>query len=191
LFVWWYLVPLSTIFQLYRWGKFYWWRKSEDPEKTTDLSQVTDKLYQITLKLAVYQLHISICLFLWLCVSAFTILFTLMLFLWLCVTGFTILFTLMLFLWLGVTGFTILFTLMLFLWLYVTGFTILFTLMLFLWLGVTGFTILFTPMWTRLSIKQIRPKMWKATFTCLGTGYINMNSILNIWVFWNFSLIIW
>jgi hypothetical protein len=28
----------------YRGGQFYWWRKSEDPETTTDLSQVTDKL---------------------------------------------------------------------------------------------------------------------------------------------------
>jgi len=41
------MVALATIFQLYRGGQFYWWRKTEYQEKTTVLPQVNDTLYHI------------------------------------------------------------------------------------------------------------------------------------------------
>jgi hypothetical protein len=59
----WYLTPLVTIFQLYCGGQFNRLRKSEYPEKTTDLPQVTDKhtmIYRVHLTMSDMTLHLYI-----------------------------------------------------------------------------------------------------------------------------------
>jgi hypothetical protein len=56
------------MFQLYSDHQFYWWRKPEYPEKTTDLPPVTDKpdhimLYQVYFACTGFELATSVMIY--------------------------------------------------------------------------------------------------------------------------------
>ena len=50
-------ITTAPLFQLYCGGQFYWWKKPEYPERTTDLSQATDKFYHIMLHLSISRIR--------------------------------------------------------------------------------------------------------------------------------------
>jgi hypothetical protein len=50
IFDFWFLTPLSAIFQLYHGDQFQWWKKPEYLERTTDHGQATGKLFHLRLR---------------------------------------------------------------------------------------------------------------------------------------------
>jgi hypothetical protein len=53
----WCLTPLSAIFQLYHGNQFYWLKKLEYPERTTDHGQATGKLNHLRLSYFKLRFH--------------------------------------------------------------------------------------------------------------------------------------
>jgi hypothetical protein len=47
-------MPLSTIFQLYRGSQFYWWRKLEYPETTTDVTNFLFESCLLSIKIGTF-----------------------------------------------------------------------------------------------------------------------------------------
>jgi hypothetical protein len=53
----WCLTPISAIFQLCHGNQFYWLKKPEYPERTTDHGQATGKLYHLRLSYFKLRFH--------------------------------------------------------------------------------------------------------------------------------------